>query len=57
MAEENLVKLIRWLRADKHPTTRSCPRAEYEAKWKAWGLPSPQEAAALLPSHNVPSVT
>lgn len=49
MAEENLVKLIRWLRADQHPHYALLPRAEYEAKWKAWGLPSPQEAAALLP--------
>lgn len=49
MAEENLVKLIRWLRADRRPHYALLPRAEYEARWKAWGLPSPQEAAALLP--------
>ena len=49
MAEENLVGLIRWLRADQRPHYALLPRAEYEAKWKAWGLPSPQEAAALLP--------
>lgn len=49
MAEDDLVKLIRWLRADKHPHYVLLPRSEYEAKWKAWGLPSPQEAAALLP--------
>jgi hypothetical protein len=48
MAEENLVGLIKWLRADQHPHYALLPRAEYEAKWKAWGLPSPQEAAALL---------
>jgi L,D-peptidoglycan transpeptidase YkuD (ErfK/YbiS/YcfS/YnhG family) len=48
MAEANLVNLIRWLRADKRPHYALLPRAEYEAKWKAWGLPSPQEAAALL---------
>lgn len=49
MAEDDLVKLIRWLRADKHPHYALLPRAEYEAKWKAWGLPTPQEAAAVMP--------
>ncbi len=49
MAEENLVKMIRWLRADQRPHYALLPRAEYLAKWKTWGLPSPQEAAALLP--------
>lgn len=48
MAEENLVKLIRYLRADKKPAYALLPRSEYEKKWKAWGLPSPQEAADLL---------
>jgi L,D-peptidoglycan transpeptidase YkuD (ErfK/YbiS/YcfS/YnhG family) len=49
MAEDDLVKLIRWLRADKHPHYALLPRSEYEAKWKVWGLPSPQEAAAVMP--------
>jgi len=49
MAEGELVKMIQWLRADKHPHYALLPRSEYEAKWKAWGLPSPQEAAAVLP--------
>ena len=49
MAEENLVKMIRWLRADQRPHYALLPRSEYAAKWKAWGLPSPEEAAALLP--------
>ncbi len=49
MAEEDLVKLIRWLRAEKRPHYALLPRAQYEAKWKAWGLPSPQDASALLP--------
>jgi len=48
MAEDNLVNLIRWLRADKHPDYALLPREEYEKKWKAWGLPSPSEASALL---------
>ena len=49
MAEENLVKLIRFLRADSRPHFALLPRAEYEAKWKSWGLPSPEQAVALLP--------
>jgi L,D-peptidoglycan transpeptidase YkuD (ErfK/YbiS/YcfS/YnhG family) len=49
MAEENLVKLITFLRADARPHYALLPRSEYDAKWKAWGLPSPQAAAALLP--------
>jgi len=49
MAEGNLVTLIKWLRADQRPHYALLPRAEYEAKWKAWSLPSPREAAALLP--------
>lgn len=49
MAEENLVKLIKWLQADQHPHYVLLPRSEYLAKWKAWGLPSPQDAAAVLP--------
>jgi L,D-peptidoglycan transpeptidase YkuD (ErfK/YbiS/YcfS/YnhG family) len=48
MAEGDLVNLIRWLRPEKHPLYALLPRAEYEAKWKAWGLPSPSEAAGLL---------
>jgi L,D-peptidoglycan transpeptidase YkuD (ErfK/YbiS/YcfS/YnhG family) len=49
MAEDELVKMIRWLRAEKHPHYVLLPRSEYEAKWKAWGLPSPQDAAAVIP--------
>ena len=49
MAEENLVKMIRFLRADARPHYALLPRVEYAAKWKAWGLPAPAEAAALLP--------
>ncbi len=48
MAEANLVKLIRWLRAGKRPHYALLPRAEYEKKWKDWGLPSPEAAAGVL---------
>jgi hypothetical protein len=50
MAEANLVQLIQWLRAAKEPRYALLPKGEYEKKWKAWGLPSPAEAVALLPA-------
>jgi L,D-peptidoglycan transpeptidase YkuD (ErfK/YbiS/YcfS/YnhG family) len=48
MAESELVNLIRWLRADRNPHYALLPLAEYRAKWKSWGLPTLEEAAALL---------
>ena len=39
MAESDLVRLIRWLRADRHPHYVLLPRSEYQRKWKDWGLP------------------
>jgi hypothetical protein len=41
MAEENLVGIIRWLRAAKHPEYVLLPAEEYAKKWKEWGLPEP----------------
>lgn len=46
MAEDDLVTLIRWLRADKNPHYLLLPREEYQAKWKAWGLPAPDLVGA-----------
>jgi L,D-peptidoglycan transpeptidase YkuD (ErfK/YbiS/YcfS/YnhG family) len=48
MAESNLIRLIRWLRASRDPHYALLPRGEYLKKWQAWGLPSPAAAAALL---------
>jgi L,D-peptidoglycan transpeptidase YkuD (ErfK/YbiS/YcfS/YnhG family) len=48
MAEPNLIRLMRWMRADRNPHYALLPRAEYLQKWEQWGLPSPQSAAALL---------
>jgi L,D-peptidoglycan transpeptidase YkuD (ErfK/YbiS/YcfS/YnhG family) len=48
MAEDNLVRMIKWLRANRNPHYALMPRAEYEQKWKEWGLPNPEEAAELL---------
>jgi len=41
MAQENLVKLIVWLRAKRHPCYVLLPANEYEKKWRSWNLPSP----------------
>ena len=49
MAEADLVKMIRWLRADARPHYALLPRSEYTRLWKSWDLPSPEVAAALLP--------
>ena len=48
MAEENLLTLIRWLREDARPHYALLPRSEYAAKWQAWGLPSPEQVAAVI---------
>lgn len=42
MAEADLVRLIRWLRAEKRPHYALLPAQEYRARWKAWGLPAPE---------------
>lgn len=44
MAEENLVGLVRWLRAARHPCYALLPASEYSAKQKSWDLP-PLESA------------
>jgi L,D-peptidoglycan transpeptidase YkuD (ErfK/YbiS/YcfS/YnhG family) len=40
MAEENLVRIIRWLRREKHPEYVLLPEPEYAKKREAWGLPA-----------------
>lgn len=49
MAEGNLVEMIRWLRADARPHYALLPWAEYQRKWKSWGLPNPDAVSALAP--------
>jgi hypothetical protein len=41
MAQENLVKLITWLRAKGHPCYALLPANEYDKNWRSWNLPSP----------------
>ena len=42
MAKADLVKLITWLRARRHPCYALLPAAEYDQKWSDWNLPSPE---------------
>lgn len=41
MAEPNLVRLLRWLRADARPHYALLTREEYGKHWQSWGLPDP----------------
>lgn len=41
MAQPELVKVITWLRAAKHPAYALLPAAEYDKKWREWNLPPP----------------
>src|SRR5438093_13599550 len=56
MAQENLVKLIVWLRAKRHPCYALLPAAEYDRKWRSWNLPPPAasgSAPASLPRRSL----
>lgn len=48
MTQASIVRMISWLRAKDDPHYVLLPKAEYLALWKSWGLPSPQEAGAVL---------
>ena len=41
MAEEDLVRMIKWLRAPAHPCYALLTAGDYSAKWRAWNLPPP----------------
>jgi len=41
MAEEDLVRMIKWLRAPEHPCYALLTAGDYSAKWRAWNLPPP----------------
>ena len=44
MAESDLVRLVKWLRAARHPCYVLLPIAEYQKKWQTWNLPPPPQA-------------
>jgi len=46
MAEKDLVRLIRWLRASGHPCYALLTRDEYVRKWRSWNLPNPDQLSA-----------
>lgn len=48
LPRNRLEEMICWLRAERSPLYVLLPRDEYLRKWKAWGLPSPEAASALL---------
>ncbi len=41
MAEQDLISLIRWMRAAENPHYACLPRSEYLALWQKWDLPDP----------------
>jgi L,D-peptidoglycan transpeptidase YkuD (ErfK/YbiS/YcfS/YnhG family) len=43
MAESDLVKMIRWLRADQHPCYVLLPRDVYKNEASRWDLPDPDQ--------------
>ncbi|MEP6603593.1 MAG: L,D-transpeptidase family protein [Spartobacteria bacterium] len=43
MAESDLVRMISWMRAAKHPCYALLPAAEYQNKWQGWNLPPPEK--------------
>ncbi len=44
MAEQDLVRMIQWLRADANPVYVLLPRREYQMLWRSWKLPPPELA-------------
>jgi L,D-peptidoglycan transpeptidase YkuD (ErfK/YbiS/YcfS/YnhG family) len=42
MAEADLVRVIKWLRASRHPCFALLPSEVYKEKWQAWDLPAPE---------------
>jgi L,D-peptidoglycan transpeptidase YkuD (ErfK/YbiS/YcfS/YnhG family) len=42
MAEADLVRVIKWLRATRDPCFALLPVEAYREKWQGWGLPSPE---------------
>lgn len=49
MAEEDIVSLMKWLKAPSRPHYATMPWAEYQKKWAAWGLPNPNLVKTIAP--------
>jgi L,D-peptidoglycan transpeptidase YkuD (ErfK/YbiS/YcfS/YnhG family) len=41
MARDDLLRVIKWLRADRHPCVALLPNEAYARTWKDWKLPPP----------------
>jgi hypothetical protein len=50
MAQENLVKMITWLRVKRHPCYALLPANEYDQKWRSWKLPPPDSFSRSSPA-------
>ena len=50
MAESDLVRLIKWLRASRHPCYALIPASEYGRESKLWSLPEPDKISGLTNS-------
>jgi hypothetical protein len=48
MAQDNLVKVITWLRANRHPCYALLAAEEYANKWRAWNLPPPEASHSTV---------
>lgn len=48
MAKENLLRLIRWLRASAHPHYALLTREDYLNHWRGWSLPPPSRLGSLV---------
>jgi L,D-peptidoglycan transpeptidase YkuD (ErfK/YbiS/YcfS/YnhG family) len=46
MAEPDLVKIVAWLRASRHPSYVLLPIGEYEQRWRTWDLPPPEKTGS-----------
>jgi L,D-peptidoglycan transpeptidase YkuD (ErfK/YbiS/YcfS/YnhG family) len=46
MAEDDLVRLITWLRKNRNPHYALLPAAEYASRWQRWKLPQPFTVAS-----------
>ncbi len=49
MAQADLISMIRWLNADKHPHYALLPWNEYQKKWQVWSLPKPEALNNIKP--------
>ena len=45
MAEQNLVRVITWLRDRAHPCYALLPASDYKEKWERWNLPPPPSSS------------